>query len=180
MSLLDLLNKHHDEWVAVAHSFGAGAFSEDIVQEVYIKLHLKYGDDYERLMYNDTEINKYFVFTTVRNMVTDKIHRKKNIIEIDAEINDDLTEAPEELDNEAKAFEKLYDQVWEVVDDMYWYDKKMFHIYHTTDMSMRDIEKETGISLMSIFNTLKKAKLYVKNELYESWEDYCNGDYDKV
>ena len=74
---------------------------------------------------------------------------------------------------EAEGFERLIEKMWESTSDLHWYDKKMFEIYHTTDMSMRDIEKETKISLYSIFDTLKKTKEYVKETNKEDYEDYA-------
>jgi len=37
---------------------------------------------------------------------------------------------------------------------------------------MRDIEKETTISLRTIFTTLNKAKDYVRENLYEEYQEY--------
>jgi predicted DNA-binding protein YlxM (UPF0122 family) len=56
----------------------------------------------------------------------------------------------------------------------------MFEIYHTTDMSMRDIENETKISLFSIFDTLNKTKNYVREEIKEDYQDYENGESDLI
>ena len=89
--------------------------------------------------------------------------------------------AEEEFDRvQAEGFEKLIDKVWEVMEDLHWYDQKMFEVYHRTDMSMRDIEKETGISLFSIFDTLKNSKEYVKEKINEDYEDYQNGESDLI
>ena len=40
MKWLELIAKQHDEWVTMAKKMGAKSYSEDIVQEAYIKLHL--------------------------------------------------------------------------------------------------------------------------------------------
>jgi hypothetical protein len=47
-------------------------------------------------------------------------------------------------------------------------------------MSMRDIEKETGISLFSIFDTLRKSKEYVHKKIKEDYEDYQNGESERI
>ena len=36
MTVLDLLAANHNEWLKMAHKFGAGDYAEDIVQEMYI------------------------------------------------------------------------------------------------------------------------------------------------
>ena len=161
----------------MARSFGAEDYAEDIVQEMYIRLN-KYVDEPERIMYKD-EPNKLFVWVTLRNMVRNFQNKKKVVI-----YSGDMVEYDKEEDVydmvEAEGFEKLIDKIWESTNELHWYDKKMFEIYHTTDMSMRDIEKETKISLYSIFDTLKKTKEYVKEKHYEDFQDYENGQSDLI
>jgi RNA polymerase sigma factor (sigma-70 family) len=177
MTVLNLLASKHSEWVKMAHSFGAGDYAEDIVQEMYIRLN-KYVDDPERIMYKD-EPNKLFVWVTLRNMVRN-FQNKKEIVHYCG----DMVEYDQEEDvfdyEEAEGFERLIEKIWESTEELHWYDKKMFEIYHTTDMSMRDIEKETKISLYSIFDTLKKTKEYVKEKHYEDYEDLQNGEADLI
>jgi len=177
MTVLNLLASKHYEWVKMAHSFGAGDYAEDIVQEMYIRLN-KYVDDPERIMYKD-EPNKLFVWVTLRNMVRN-FQNKKEIVHYCG----DMVEYDQEEDvfdyEEAEGFERLIEKIWESTEELHWYDKKMFEIYHTTDMSMRDIEKETKISLYSIFDTLKKTKEYVKEKHYEDYEDLQNGEADLI
>lgn len=177
MTVLNLLASKHSEWIKMAHSFGAGDYAEDIVQEMYIRLN-KYVETPERIMYKD-EPNKLFVWVTLRNMVRN-FQNKKQIVHYTGDIVEHDREEEVFDFAEAESFEKLVDKVWEFTNDLHWYDKKMFEVYHTTDMSMRDIEKETGISLFSIFDTLKKSKEYVHEKIKEDYEDYQNGDYDQI
>jgi len=110
----------------------------------------KYIDKPERIMYKN-QPNKLFIWVTLRNMV-----------------------------RTFQNFEKIIDKVWDIMKDQHWYDHKMFEIYHTTNMSMRDIEKETGISLFSIFDTLRKSKEYVHEKIKEDYEDYQNGESERI
>ena len=157
----------------MAHKFGAGDYAEDIVQEMYIRLH-KYIENPERIMYKD-QPNKLFVWVTLRNMVRNYQNKKEILV-----FSGDMVEYDTELDSfdyeTAGGFEKLIDKIWDKVNELHWYDSKMFEIYHTTDMSMRDIEKETKISLFSIFDTLNKTKNYVREEIKEDYEDFQNGE----
>ena len=43
----------------------------------------------------------------------------------------------------------------EHINNWHWYDAKLFKLYRDTDMSIRKIAKETKISWVSIFNTIK-------------------------
>lgn len=177
MTVLDLLATKHKEWVKMAHSFGAGDYSEDIVQEMYIRLN-RYVEEPDRIMYKG-EPNKLFVWVTLRNMVRNFQNKKDLLV-----FSGDMVEYDREEDafdyGEAEAFERLIEKIWKSTAELHWYDKKMFEIYHTTEMSMRDIEKETKISLYSIFDTLKKTKNYVREKIQEDYQDYENEDYDQI
>jgi len=177
MTVLDLLATKHKEWVKMAHSFGAGDYAEDIVQEMYIRLN-RYVEEPDRIMYKG-EPNKLFVWVTLRNMVRNFQNKKDLLV-----FSGDMVEYDKEEDafdyGEAEAFERLIEKIWESTTELHWYDKKMFEIYHTTEMSMRDIEKETKISLYSIFDTLKKTKSYVREKIQEDYQDYENEDYDQI
>ena len=163
-TVLDLLAGHHKEWIKMVHKFGAGSYAEDIVQEMYIRLN-KYVENPERIMYKN-QPNKLFVWVTLRNMTRQFQNKKDLMVYTGDMIEYDVAE--EEFDRvQAEGFEKLIDKVWEVMEDLHWYDQKMFEVYHKTDMSMRDIEKETGISLFSIFDTLKNSKEYVQEKINE-------------
>ena len=45
---------------------------------------------------------------------------------------------------------------------------------------MRKMAKLSNISWVSIFHTLKNVKQDLRNNFQEDWEDYLNGDYDKI
>jgi hypothetical protein len=47
-------------------------------------------------------------------------------------------------------------------------------------MSIRKLAKETGISWVSIFNTLKKCKIDLRENFSEDYDDYINGDYERI
>ena len=68
--------------------------------------------------------------------------------------------------------EALYDKIDSIIDKWYWYDKKLTKLYLNTNMSMRDISKETKISLSSIFNTLTNAKEKIREESKEEYKKY--------
>ena len=177
ITVLDLLAGHHKEWIKMVHKFGGGSYAEDIVQEMYIRLN-KYVENPERIMYNN-QPNKLFVWVTLRNMTRQFQNKKDLMVYTGDMVEYDVAE--EEFDRvQAEGFEKLIDKVWEVMEDLHWYDQKMFEVYHKTDMSMRDIEKETGISLFSIFDTLKNSKEYVQEKINEDYEDYQNGESERI
>lgn len=50
-----------------------------------------------------------------------------------------------------------------ILDEMYWYDKELFTTYYKGGYTLDSLSEKTGISRMSIFNTIKKVKKYLKN-----------------
>ena len=59
-------------------------------------------------------------------------------------------------------------------------NKKLFKLYRDTNLSIRGIAKETGISFVSIFHTLKKSKGKLKDMFGEDYLDYKNEDYERI
>lgn len=175
--MLEALAEKHKDWLKMLNSFGCERnLAEDIVQEMYLRLH-KYVEDPERIMYGE-EVNTYFVYITLRNMYAtiQRMRRKVKFVSIE--------ELPEELMYEEpnieslEEFDKLIDTIWGNVEDWHWYDKKLFEIYHNSPMSIRSIAEETKISARSIFNTLKNGKERIQldcEEAYHSWKEAKEG-----
>ena len=63
--------------------------------------------------------------------------------------------------------------------ELHWYDEKMIRI-HMEGTSMNQSHRETHIGLTSIKNTIKNGKAKIQERLQEDWEDFQNGDYDKI
>lgn len=156
----------------MARSFGANKdVAEDLVQEMYLRLY-DYVDNVDRIMYNEKEVNTFFVYVTLRNLYGYLMKAKSRItiVEID-ELSDELLFEEANIEAEHRMVE-LYDQIWESVDDWHWYDKKLFDIYHNSDMSIRKLSEETNISARSIWNTLDNGRKRIQEahkEAYQSW-----------
>ena len=58
--------------------------------------------------------------------------------------------------------------------------KGIFKIYRDSGLSIRGIAKETKISSVNIFHTLKKSKKAMRDLFGEDYEDYLNGEYDLI
>ena len=161
---------------------------EDLVQEMYIRIH-KYITDQEKIYYQDKGINRFYIWTVLRNMwkSVQTLKSKNPIVSFseyygDMEIDDDQSESPNDFTfQQKKAYNKLLDKINKTVEDWdYWYDKKLFELYFNSDMSMRDISHKTKISLTSIFNSCKNYKSKIMEEHFEDYLDYKNGDFDKI
>ena len=54
-----------------------------------------------------------------------------------------------------------------LLDNMYWYDKELFNTYFKGGYTLDKLSEKTGISRMSIFNTIKKVKKYLRENINE-------------
>lgn len=190
--MLEDLGKMHNIWVAMAKNLGApNSVAEDLVQEMYIRLN-KYVKDPNKIYYKDTgEINRFYIWVTLRNMVLSyKGMKAKNVTfflddclrdEGDRRQIEDRPSMDElEVDKEL-ARDKIIQNIRQSIEEWeYWYDKKLFNLYYFTDMSMRDIARNTGISLTSIFNSCKNYRSRVLDKYKEDWEDFQNGEFDRI
>lgn len=151
--------------------------ANEIVQEMYIRLS-KYVDEPERIMYNQQEINTYYVYVTMRNIYLTSLQKKNRTIQY-IELKDNRNHEDADIERE-KALQKVVDNIKKRVDTWYWYDKKLWDIHFERQMSMRAIASATTISLSSIFNTLKANKKKIRDEFGEDIEDLNNKDYDRI
>ena len=161
--------KHHSFFVDVVKSFGEHTYAEDIVQEMYLRIH-KYTD--EQRIVKDGEVNKGFVWFVLRNIYVDYCKQKSRIMKV--ELNESIL-VSESVDKGNKAIDELHDKIENEIDSWHWYDSMLFRLYRDSGMSMREIEAATKISLTSIFNTIKicKAKINasVSGEYYDVLHD---------
>lgn len=176
MEWVSVVAKDHKEWVKLVKSFGEDFYAEDIVQESYLRLY-RYCKP-ENVIQNG-QVNKGFMYFVLRNLylLHVKSEKKGEMVNLDnlPLLKDEQTNLPKE-----EAYARMLAKIYEEVDSWHWYDKQLFTIYKDTDLSIRDIAKETTISSSSIFNTLKNCKSKVRTKFKEDYEDYKNTDYELI
>ena len=152
-------------------SFGASDdLAQELVQEMYVRLY-KYVADAEKIMYNETDVNTFFVYVTLRNMYGNLMRARSKFTFVDVNILEEYIFEDTNEDAEVQLI-ALYNKVWSTQDDWHWYDKKIFALYHNTDMSIRTLAGETKISARSIFNTLKNARERIQEDCEDSYKAY--------
>jgi DNA-directed RNA polymerase specialized sigma24 family protein len=168
--------EHHKEWVNVIHTFGEYDYAEDIVQESYIAL-WKYADA-DKLLDANGEVRKGYMYFTLRSLFYQYYNKKKkfNKVPFDGcwELFDDSNL------EEQQAYNDICLLIDEEINNWNWYDRKLFKLYRDTDLSMRDISKETNISLISIFNSIKNYKIILKEKFQNDYQEYINNDYNMM
>jgi len=186
--ILEKLGKSHADWHRMVLGFGANpSIAEDIVQDMYIKIHgmVERGKD---ISYGDDDVNRFYVYLTLKSLHGDYYRQKNKLTVYSTDDNPednkyDRIAGSNDYDGiEQDAFEKTYAKVMSVLNnlplsDNYPYFKNIFIGYNTRDLSMRRMAKETGINVNSIFNTLTKVMTIVRDECGEDLEDYFNKDY---
>jgi len=171
--ILELLSKRHDEWLKMARSFGTETHeAEDLVQEMYLRMY-KYVENPEKIMYNDKEVNTYFVFVVLRNLFFSSKKSLSSLMSLHIEELNDLDGEIENVNYEyEQAHKNLINDLWDEVETWHWYDTKLFKLYHNTDMTIKKISQETKISERSIWNTLDNGRKKIKQKQEKSYKIY--------
>lgn len=152
-----LLANKHKTWIEIVQSFGCQKeTSEDIVQEMYIKIHIKLQKGLD-IMYND-EINYYYIFKTLRSLFFDLKRKGKNITVVNIDnVNIDMSDMDVNYD-------KAYDKIKKELSQMFWYDRKVFEIINAGE-SIAEFSRKSFIQYYSLYNTYNKVKNKLKKSL---------------
>lgn len=168
--------QYHNDWIKVIQTFGEYDYAEDIVQESYIAL-WKYADA-DKLLDSTGEVRKGYMYFTLRSLFYQYYNKKKKVNKVSFdgcwELFDDSNL------EEHKAYNDICMLIDEEIKNWDWYDRKLFKLYRDTDLSMRDIAKETNISLISIFNSIKNYKIILKEKFENDYQEYINNDYNMM
>lgn len=154
MNILELISRQHGRWVQIVQSFGMENYAEDIVQNMYLKIHAWDGKYNNSIMYNETEINEYFIFKVLRNLFLDYHKTKKPVFSEYYEPS---------ICHISKYISKYeYDQRLKIVKDeiktWHLYDQKIYELIFLENKSMLELSKLTGIEYYSIYRSVKKIK----------------------
>tara|TARA_R110000764_G_C10821659_1_gene361688 strand:+ start:156 stop:650 length:495 start_codon:yes stop_codon:yes gene_type:complete len=162
-TLLQLAYDKHKDWISIVKSFGCNASSaEDIVQEMYIQLHYDTvkGLDFS---YKD-EINHYYCYKVLRGIYFNIYKKEAKKIKIYLEDMKTELEEPDNLGIDEVEYAKQKYRVDEILNEMYWYDRKIFELC-ASGKSVASLSRETNISYHSLYNTYVNAKKYIKEKL---------------
>jgi RNA polymerase sigma factor (sigma-70 family) len=185
--MLEKLGKNHSLWVKMVVGMGCRLdVAEDIVQEMYLRMHRLIQDE-SKIMYNDEEVNRFFVYVTLRNMYMDYLKAKNRFTVFEFREDDDPDKMNsdqyinEDVDNDQEqGFQMIMNSVADEMSTWPRYDAILANIYFKTDYSLRDISTGSGISLTSIFNSVKGYRAKLQERLMEDYEDYINGDWNLI
>jgi DNA-directed RNA polymerase specialized sigma24 family protein len=177
--MLEKLAENHTLWIKMVVNMGCDKYTaQDIVQSMYLRIHRLVTDE-KKIMYNDDEVNRFFIYVTLKNMFIDYVKAKSKYkffeyMETDESVDDSIDDM--EFD-EQEAFHNLLDSMSTEIMSWERYDIILSQLYFKTNLSLRDIANGSGISLMSIYNSIKNYKNILNNKFIDDYQDYENGDY---
>ncbi len=156
VNILEKLAKKHNDWVRIVQSFGCDLMSsEDLVQDMYIRIHEYSQKNDNSILYNDQEVNYYFVYKVLRSIWLNTLTEKNKYVDSDISKHEKTTK--EEIN--AK---ELADLIEHKLSSLYWYDRKIFELVYKDGISMLQISNKTGIDYCSIKRTIRKVKKILK------------------
>jgi hypothetical protein len=176
-NILDILSEKHIMWIKYVMSFGCQKdIAEDYVQEMYIKLYDYNSRKENDLMYNESEINYYFVYVTLKNMYYDNIRISSRIIKVKLEDYDfiddeDYSEDEFNLKNEKViCWVQFIDNQIEInkgyteAKAQLYYIKSLFQYVLVEKQNVTELSKKLKISYWSIRNTINIIKRQIRDE----------------
>ena len=156
MEILKKLFERHKDWCDIVESFGCNPeTAEDIVQSMYEKIGRLVAQGKDITFGND--VNHFYIFRTLTTIFLDYKRRERKEGDFDFE-NYDIE------DEQEVEYKKKYEIILEELDNMYWYDKKVYEIIESGE-SISELSRKTNISYYSLYNTYKKVKKYLKDKL---------------
>jgi DNA-directed RNA polymerase specialized sigma24 family protein len=181
--MLELLANNHKIWLKMVRGFGADYdTANDIVQSFYIRMY-DYIKDEKRIMYNDEEVNTFFMYVVLRNMYSTHLKSSGRVVCFEIREDDAIDEDETKFyfdEAMEDAFDKLVSKINDEMRTWHRYDRILSEKYLKSDYSLRDIASGSGISLTSIFNSMRTNKRILKDKFSEDWEDFKNGDYNLI
>jgi len=162
---VSLLYQRHREWLfAVAFNFTKDKLTaQDLLQDVY--LHLLEMKDLEKIIYSEKDLNLFYIYKLVRSKFINSTNKKKKIPQ--TLLDDDVQEfsQDEEYDyDKDENREMLLKTITDGLDELHWFERKLFETYHNEGHSIQSLHEATRISRNTIWVSLNKTKNYLKQK----------------
>ena len=166
--IIDILTSKHNKWISYCRSWGCNPdTSEDLVQEMYLKILVLIRNGID-ISYKD-DINDFYIYKVLRTMFLDLCRKEQRTQVVD--LTDDYInhiiegKTKVELEDE-KLFEEAFDKVNKALNEMHWYDKKVFELVQDTG-NISALARNTTIEYRSLYNTYQKVKRKIKEKLWD-------------
>tara|TARA_R110002051_G_scaffold13774_1_gene45501 strand:- start:91 stop:660 length:570 start_codon:yes stop_codon:yes gene_type:complete len=176
--MLELIAKQHNAWVGYLINNGCpSSIAEDIVQEMYIKIH-KSCATAQKIMFNDDEVNHGYIRVTLMNLYRDYYRSKSRFTVVSLDDNEveakklqqeeyhKAVDAEIELIKENQSDIDFLKRIARAIDSFEdSYNRNAARTYFLSDLTLREVSELSGISLTSLFNSVKHYKAMLVSEL---------------
>ena len=186
---IKMLAEYHPEYIKMVKALAGNNmnvrnYAEDYVQEAYLKL-LRYDNLFDKVITEKGKVQKGYMFFALRSIVFNDLKKKSNLKYNHLGDQYDFEEKFMHIDNgretEDVAAEALEAKLYEVLkENVQWFDYELFKTYMTKGESFRTLAKESGIGVRTIYLSIKRSKTVIAEKLYEDYQDFINGDYDRI
>lgn len=158
MTPLEVFAPRNNEWVKMARSISPNY--DEILQEAYLKLHDTFKNRIADLEgRHENELSMY-MWLTLKSCNATLFKQEDKYTPLD-----NLPEEIEEEYIESKDIVPVLQKIEEEIRGFHWYDERLFRLHYEEGMPMREIARQTKISLSSIFHTLKTCRTRIKSKL---------------
>lgn len=155
--ILDVFTPYHSHYVKIANKF-AKHNPDDAIQDAYLKVYNRFEKCPEKALEMKPEQIKYYMYCAIRSAAFINYSKENKFTDLpEKEIETEELDMDFELENEL-----LISTLEDRINSWHWYDKRIFELHVKKGLSLRKIASETHISVSSIFNTIKKSKIDLK------------------
>ena len=164
--VLNILHKYQDRWLSIATNLLYREDEQsvkDTVQEMYLVIYDQIQED--RLKAEQVIINNKPHFGIIKRTL-------QRIIQQEANNNKKLPKDNNRIltniaDNQTENIEELTTRIEQILQDMHWFDRKLFKLYVKKFNSVRTLAKETKLGHVTVYNTINKCRNNIKKKLNE-------------
>jgi len=160
--VLNILAQHQKKWEAMANKLlyqNTELKPVDIVQDMYIKV-------FDDLTNNELQIENLIVNNKPHFGIVKTILRR--IIQVKSKNKNKkirLTNTHKQIADSQEQQQDIEKKIDEVLNTMYWFDRKLFNLYRKEFHSIRKLSKATKISHATVHKTIAKCKQELKNKI---------------
>ena len=159
VSVINIIAKDHKRWITIAKSFGLEEDAEDLVQDMYIKINQWKGKYDKTLMFNETEVNQYFIFKVLRNLFLDKIKKQKKTIKLSDTFYEPSTSAM------SMEYSERLDLVRSEIETWCLYEKKIYELVFWRANQCNGLAISQELNIIQLDEQFRKSKKNINLKL---------------
>lgn len=171
--ILIILHEYHKTWIMIANYLlykDDEQAVQDIVQDMYLKIYdsIKNNEiEYELVIVNDKP--HFGVIKRIIQQIIQRNANNDNLLPKDENyiLNNIIEDNEENIEDKMTRVNETLKEVDKILNEMYWFDRKLFKLYVDDFNSIRELAKETKLGHVTVYKTIKKCRINIKKKLNE-------------